>query len=187
MYLLCFGVGLAEELIFRGFLWALVERAVNAVRGRFTGVSPDEGLTLATWIAFFVTSIAFAMFHMDPIQSTALIFTAFILGWLRMVSRSIWPCIVLHFVNNTLATVVAISTSNWEMDLEVSLLIAIVCGSLTLLFACLCWPFRSWKVDSQSIASSPSFSNQSPQSTPSSQEIAVSVSVSVSSGDQNEV
>ena len=134
-----------EELVFRGFLWALIERTVNAFRDRYSAVSPTEGLSAASWVAFIATSLGFALFHMDPIQSTALIFTAFILGWLRLVSRSIWPCIALHFVNNTLATVIAISTSDWESEVSVGLGLAILCGSTTLLLAGLCWPFRSWK------------------------------------------
>lgn len=78
-----------EELVFRGFMW-------DALR-KFT--SPLG--------AMIGSSILFAVYHMDPVQSTALLITAFTLGWVRWVTGSIWPCVVVHIVNNSLGVLAA--------------------------------------------------------------------------------
>ncbi len=80
---------LCEELIFRGYAWSLLERALPPA---------------AVWIG---TSLLFAAYHLDPIHSLSLLPTALFLGWLRWVSGSVWPAVVAHFVNNALATSVA--------------------------------------------------------------------------------
>jgi len=80
---------LAEELLFRGYLWRLVEDASGSGR-----------------IAFVLTTLLFALYHMDPIHVLALLPTAAFLGWLRWTSGSLWPAILAHFVNNLAAVVV---------------------------------------------------------------------------------
>ncbi len=78
---------LVEELVFRGFMWDALDRAIGP------------------WGALVGTSLLFAGYHMDPIQGSALIFTAFVLGWVRLSSGSVLPGIGLHAVNNTLGVV----------------------------------------------------------------------------------
>ncbi len=100
------GAALVEEMIFRGFLWDTLERA---------GLRPG-----AVWI---VTSLLFAANHLDPVQSTALVFTALTLGWLRMTSGSLLPCVLVHAVNNSLGVAAAwLGLEDGEMDLGVALL-----------------------------------------------------------------
>ncbi|MEM6927212.1 MAG: CPBP family intramembrane glutamic endopeptidase, partial [Myxococcota bacterium] len=83
------GAPVSEELLFRGYLWRLVE-LTSGSRGA----------------AFVVTTLLFALYHMDPIHVVALLPTAAFLGWLRWTSGSLWPCILAHFVNNAVAVVV---------------------------------------------------------------------------------
>jgi membrane protease YdiL (CAAX protease family) len=64
-----------------------------------------------------LTSLLFMAFHMDFVQSLALAPTAFFLGWLRLMSGSIWPSIAAHFVNNSVA-VIGILMMSGEPDLE---------------------------------------------------------------------
>ena len=78
------GAGLFEELVFRGLLWRLLLRSASPV---------------AVWLA---TSLLFAVYHMDPVQSLALIPTALALGWLRLRTGSLWPCVTVHMLNNGL-------------------------------------------------------------------------------------
>ncbi|TNE91831.1 MAG: CPBP family intramembrane metalloprotease [Deltaproteobacteria bacterium] len=114
-----------EELAFRGALWDAVERIV-----RFTTAedSPAAGL-----VAMVVTSLAFAAYHLDPIHVLSLMPTAFMLGWLRYTSRSVWPGILAHFVNNGLATVL----SQMEHDPSTSMPWWAAAASLTItLVAC---------------------------------------------------
>ncbi len=91
---------LFEELLFRGWLWDLIE---------------ENGNWVLAWVA---TSVLFGMMHIDPVQGTAVMFTGFFLGWLRHVSGSIWPCVACHFMNNALASIFTMSI---EVESTVSL------------------------------------------------------------------
>lgn len=75
---------LLEELVFRGFLWDSLERSMGR-RG--------------AWIA---TSLLFAAYHVVPLHVLSVFGTGLLIGALRLASRSIWPCVVAHFVNNLL-------------------------------------------------------------------------------------
>ena len=147
----CLGAPILEELIFRGFLWSLIERTVQGFRKIFTTPNVEVSPTIGSWLALVITSIGFAAFHMDPVQSTALLFTAFTLGWLRIVSGSIWPCIALHFINNTLATVMAIlwfDTIEGSANLgeeQLGFQMAVMFGLLSIVLSAACWPFRRWR------------------------------------------
>lgn len=77
---------LAEELLFRGYLWRLVEGA---------GGSPR--------VAFAITTVLFALYHMDPVHVVALLPTAAFFGWLRLASGSLWTSVLAHFLNNAAA------------------------------------------------------------------------------------
>jgi membrane protease YdiL (CAAX protease family) len=84
------GVGpLVEELVFRGFMWDALRR-VGSPR-----------------LALVGSSLLFALYHMDPAQSSALLLTAFTLGWVRWVSGSVWPGVVIHVINNGLGVIAA--------------------------------------------------------------------------------
>jgi membrane protease YdiL (CAAX protease family) len=78
-----------EELVFRGYLWAALERYLSA-----------------GW-AFVVTSLVFAFYHLDPAQVVGVLPIGFALGWARWRTGSVWPSMVLHATNNTLALAVA--------------------------------------------------------------------------------
>jgi membrane protease YdiL (CAAX protease family) len=75
---------IVEELVFRGMLWDALRR------------------TLSPYAVWILTSVVFAVYHMDPVQAVALLFTALVLGWVRLRTGSILPCIGLHMVNNSL-------------------------------------------------------------------------------------
>ena len=117
------GAPLFEELVFRGFLWNALERSVP------------------TWVVWLLTSAAFALFHLDPIHVIAIFFTGLFLGWLRMVSGSIWPAILAHFVNNLWAAVGALLLPEWLESLQVWWA-ALAAAVITILLAALTWPFR---------------------------------------------
>lgn len=88
-----------EELVFRGFLWRLL-------RG-------DE----RPWIALIGTSLLFAGWHMDPIQSVGVLPLAVFLGLLRWRSGSLIPAVAVHVLNNG----IALTTILWGMDAPTSL------------------------------------------------------------------
>lgn len=85
---------LFEELIFRGYLWRVIE----------AGLGPIAALC--------GTTVLFALFHMDPVQSVALLPIAAFLGWLRMRSGSLLPSIAVHLMNNGLGVLLTLGSSS---------------------------------------------------------------------------
>jgi membrane protease YdiL (CAAX protease family) len=85
---------LVEELCFRGLIFDLLH-------GERAGV--------AAWVG---SSLLFAAYHFDPIQSTAITLTGLFLGWLRWRSGSVWPGIVAHAINNGLAMGLLLTSEN---------------------------------------------------------------------------
>lgn len=75
----------AEELFFRGLVFGYVE-------GRF---GPR-----AAWAA---SSILFALAHWEPAHMALVLPIGILLGWVRLRSASLWPCVMAHVANNTLA------------------------------------------------------------------------------------
>ena len=79
---------LAEEWVFRGALWTFIEESFGPK------------------VALVVTSLLFAGYHLDPIHVVGILPTAFALGVLRSASRSVWPGVLAHGINNVLGVLV---------------------------------------------------------------------------------
>jgi membrane protease YdiL (CAAX protease family) len=91
MFAVSVAAPLFEELVFRGTLWGLLERALPAP------------------LVLLITSLIFAAYHVDPIHVILVFPVGMLIGWVRMTSGSIYPAILLHFVNNTLAIVLVLT------------------------------------------------------------------------------
>lgn len=95
-----------EELVFRGFLWRVTAQGFG-------------------WAgALALTTASFALTHLDPVQSVALIPTALFLGWLRYTSRDLLPPMVLHLVNNVAG--VCITTFGPREEVTIPLWVALL-------------------------------------------------------------
>ena len=79
---------LFEEMIFRGFAWHAIESSSSPL------------------VAWLLTSLLFVGYHGDPLHIAALLPLSLVLGWLRMVSNSLWPSLAAHFGHNLCAVVV---------------------------------------------------------------------------------
>lgn len=84
---LVFGLApaICEELAFRGFIFS----------GFYDARKP--------WIAIGLSSVLFGVMHMIPHQVFNASLLGIVMGVFAWKSRSILPCMVFHFVNNTLA------------------------------------------------------------------------------------
>ena len=73
-----------EEIFFRGFLfqWMATHRPV--------------------WLAMLISSLIFGVSHLVPAQAISAALMSLLILLLYLGSRSIWPCIVCHVVNNAL-------------------------------------------------------------------------------------
>jgi membrane protease YdiL (CAAX protease family) len=120
----------AEELIFRGFLWNILERSL------------PRGLI---WL---ITSLAFALYHFDPLHVLSVLPLAVALGWLRLVSGSVWPAIAAHFGNNAVA-VLWLLASGSTADVEVPVVLAGAAALVTLICLVYAGLFQSRGVDAR--------------------------------------
>jgi membrane protease YdiL (CAAX protease family) len=74
-----------EEVFFRGFLL------------------PGIARSMAVWLAIIVSSLLFGVAHADLGTLAPLVVIGLLLGLVRYKTRSLWPSIFLHTLNNTAA------------------------------------------------------------------------------------
>lgn len=84
------GAPLAEELIFRGMFLQVLQRHASPAG------------------ALLIQGLAFGLVHVaDPAAVVPLAVLGVGLGWLRLHTNNLWPCIVLHAGNNAFALLLA--------------------------------------------------------------------------------
>ncbi len=92
----CVIAPIAEEFFFRGFIFGALRRWHIVVRGR----------DLGTWVAAVLTGMLFGLAHTGSAASQYLIplgFLGFMLCIVRWKTGSLYPCMALHSVNNSVA------------------------------------------------------------------------------------
>jgi len=91
LYSFLFGVcvfaPIIEELFFRGFLWWVLEKLLSARS------------------AFAITTVLFAMAHLDVLHVIAVFPLGLLFGFLRLRTKSLWAPLLAHALNNTLASI----------------------------------------------------------------------------------
>jgi membrane protease YdiL (CAAX protease family) len=109
-------VPIAEELLFRGYLWDALQR------------------WLPSWAVLIVTALIFALFHGSPLHIVGVLPVGIFLGWLRMTSGSVYAPIVAHMINNALAVVMYIflgeqlESTGMTLAVVLGLVGGLVCG-----------------------------------------------------------
>jgi uncharacterized protein len=101
----CVIAPMAEEVFFRGFIFGALRRWRITVAGR----------ELGTWLAAIVTGIFFGLVHAgsaSPQYLVPLAFLGFVLCLVRWRTRSLYPCMALHAINNSLA--LGINQLHWS-------------------------------------------------------------------------
>jgi membrane protease YdiL (CAAX protease family) len=103
------------------------------------GTAARPAWTGWTWVApWILTSLLFMAYHQDPIHVLGLTPTAFFLGWLRMMSGSIWIPILAHFVNNALAVTLSLLLTG-DTDIAVTFPMALAALSFTATVSGVTW------------------------------------------------
>jgi membrane protease YdiL (CAAX protease family) len=88
---------IVEELYFRGAL----QSNLKAWSGNY-------------WIAIIVTSIIFSAFHFSYFGFLSRMGLGIVLGFIFQYTKSIWLCILMHFINNGIA-IVALYSAKGDM------------------------------------------------------------------------
>jgi membrane protease YdiL (CAAX protease family) len=83
-------VPVAEELVFRG---AVLRVLLNVFARR------------SHWIAIAIAAVVFGIIHMNLAQGLHATLIGLLLGWMYYRTRSVFPGIVMHWINNTVAYV----------------------------------------------------------------------------------
>lgn len=71
-----------EEVLFRGYILRNFERSMNV------------------WVAIVLSGLIFGFFHIRLTQFIPLAMLGMLLAWMTIQTRSLWPAVVAHFVNN---------------------------------------------------------------------------------------
>ncbi len=121
----CVIAPIAEELFFRGFIFGALRHWRITVAGR----------DLGTWLAAIVTGILFGLAHTGSASSQYLIplgFLGFVLCLVRWRTGSLYPCMALHSVNNSLA--LGINQEHWNALAILGLIVGalVMIGAITL-------------------------------------------------------
>lgn len=87
---------ICEELIFRGFLFGQIEKQLNHTKFK----------RFAFWSSTIITSIAFAIAHLQLNIAIDVFFLSIIMCYLRRETGSIYTGIILHMIKNGLAFVI---------------------------------------------------------------------------------
>lgn len=125
----CVVAPIAEEFFFRGFLF-------GALRHLHVRIARRD---LGTWVAAIITGILFGLAHTGSALSQDLVplgFLGFLLCVLRWRTRSLYPCMALHSLNNSLA--LGINQLHWSTAEILGLMagsilvIAAITGPLTI-------------------------------------------------------
>lgn len=108
----CLIAPVLEEIIFRGFV-------LNALK--------KYGLVTA----IIASSIAFAMFHMNPLQIPVGLMTGLLLGYVAVKTNSIKLAIIIHIVNNALNVLPTLFLN--DSDATLFTLIIVIIGIILLI------------------------------------------------------
>lgn len=117
----CAVAPMAEEFFFRGFLFGVLRRLRVVVGGRQAG----------PWIAAVIVGVLFGLAHYDSAQPEFLIplgFLGFVLCIVRWRTGSLYPCMALHSLNNSVAFLV-----NEHLGWGVGGAMALTVGSLAVI------------------------------------------------------
>ncbi len=111
----CILAPLAEEAVFRG----AIERSLL-----------DRGWK--PWLAILVSTLFFSVAHFNLTQGTATIIAGALLGWVYYRTRNLWPCVFVHAVNNTIATVANFIPEESVMESSLPVDLAWTAGAIAL-------------------------------------------------------
>ena len=130
--------GVAEELLFRGYLQSRLEKR------------------WPIWVAVFISALIFGLAHMDPMHSLAVVPLGLWLGVISYRTNSLWPAMLGHMVNNLVSVAMTrhapesesvLDNSTLGEDLSDPLTLVVLLVSGLSLLASIAILIRGWLAD----------------------------------------
>lgn len=109
-------VPIMEEIVFRGFMFSRLDKA------------------MPTWLAVIITSVAFGLVHGQMIWALLATLTGVVFNIVRIKTGSIVPTIVMHMVNNSLASLVPADAINIDVPTVAVVIFGAVLLTVSLYF-----------------------------------------------------
>ncbi|MCF0188729.1 MAG: CPBP family intramembrane metalloprotease [Bacteroidaceae bacterium] len=85
---------IAEEVCFR-----------TGIMGVFIKAAKQTGNQQLIPLGLMTQAVLFAGLHVNPAQVVFAVLLGWLFGWVYYISGSIWPCIVMHVANNSIAVI----------------------------------------------------------------------------------
>ena len=106
-----------EELFSKDLIWSAVLAAPVVEEILLRGIILDGFLKRYSPTKAIVWSAAiFGIMHLNPVQTVGAFILGLALGWLYYRTRSLWPCIFLHFINNSIGSLGLLFEENLDMS-----------------------------------------------------------------------
>lgn len=96
---------LSEEIVFRGAILKTLLSIIPISRNRY-------------WISIAISALCFGIAHGNMAQGTHAFMMGILMGWLFFSTKSIWLCMIIHFVNNLAAYLFCTLSGNPEITVE---------------------------------------------------------------------
>lgn len=104
-FVICMLSPLAEEVVFRGaIITAIIEWGSKKMKMKKDVLTPDDNVRIES-VAIVVSALLFALVHLNPAQIPHALIVGVLLGWVYARTRSILPCFIIHWINNSSAYV----------------------------------------------------------------------------------
>ncbi len=92
-------VPFAEELFFRGILFRWMADKWHP------------------WVGIIVSSIVFGLIHFEPSVAVGTTLLGMVMAWFTWKSKSLWPAIAIHVINNTIGLTVMFASLYFDLGL----------------------------------------------------------------------
>ena len=82
-----------------------------------------ESTKMSKWLVVLISALLFSLLHMNPAQMLTAFILGLFLGWLYVITLSIWPCIICHVANNAVSVILMRENSDNMEDATLSSMI----------------------------------------------------------------
>lgn len=115
-FVICMLAPLAEEVVFRGaIISAIIEWGSKKMKKKKDVLTSDDNVRIES-VAIVVSALLFALVHLNPAQIPHALIAGVLLGWVYARTRSILPCFIIHWINNSSAYVMVKLFPSIPMD-----------------------------------------------------------------------